>query len=113
MLQEANAEIGRAEYLGSHRQVGERRINELIRQIDVLLWEMEALNLRDSKLVPDELLPRITLAVAAATETDLVAVAEVRKPLLALDRLFEAQGRLTRLKSRRRGFVFSSGERGD
>ena len=113
MLEEANIDIGKAIFFESRRSQGEVRLNELILQIDQLLWELEELNLQDRNLVPDELLPRITLAVSAANETGRIAVEEVREPLLALDRLFEAQGRLTKLKCERRGFQILDGEDGD
>ena len=113
MLEEANIDIGKALFFESRRGHGEVRLNELILQIDQLLWELEELNLQDRGLVPDELLPRITLLVGQATETGPIAAAEVREPLVALDRLFEAQGRLTKLKCERRGFQILDGEDGD
>lgn len=113
MLEEANIDIGKALFFESRRVDGEVRLNELILQIDQLLWELEELNLQDRGLVPDELLPRITLVVGQATETGPIAAEEVREPLLALDRLFEAQGRLTKLKCERRGFQILDGEDGD
>ena len=113
MLEEANIDIGKAVFFESRRVDGEVRLNELILQIDQLLWELEELNLQDRGLVPDELLPRITMVVGQATETGPIAAEEVREPLLALDRLFEAQGRLTKLKCERRGFQILDGEDGD
>jgi hypothetical protein len=113
MLEEANIDIGKALFFESRRSNGEAHLNELILQIDQLLWELEELNLQDRGLVPDELLPRITTAVAQATDTAPIATDEVREPLLALDRLFEAQGRLTKLKCERRGYQILDGEDGD
>jgi len=104
VLEQANIDIGRAMAIESRRQTGSLRMNELIAQIDELLWELEGLNLQDRHIVPDELLPRITMVVAAATESPAPALDELREPLAALDRLFEAQGRLTKLKCERQGF---------
>lgn len=113
MLEETNTDIGRALFFESRRHTDEVHLNTLIGQIDQLLWELEGLNLLDRAVVPDELVPRITTVVAEATETKPLPAAEVREPLLALDRLFEAQGRLTKLKCERRGFQIVDGEEGD
>jgi hypothetical protein len=104
VLEQANIDIGKALAVESRRHTDEVRMNQLIGQIDELLWELEGLNLQDRHVVPDELLPRITMVVAAATESDPPRADEVREPLVALDRLFEAQGRLTKLKCERQGF---------
>ena len=113
VLEQANIDIGRAMARESRRRTDETRVNSLIRQIDELLWELETLNLQDRHVVPDELLPRITMVVAEATEADAPPSDEVSEPLVALDRLYEAQGRLTKLKSQRQGFEFLEGEEGD
>ncbi len=113
MLEQANIDIGKALAIESRRRISEVRLNILIRQIDELLWELEGLNLQDRHLVPDELLPRISLVVAAATEGDPPAADEVREPLVALDRLFEAQGRLTKLKCQRQGIEVLDWEDGE
>ena len=104
MLEQANIDIGKAMAVESRRRTDETRVNSLIRQIDDLLWELEKLNLQDRHVVPDELLPRIVTVVGAATESPPPPADEVREPLIALDRLFEAQGRLTKLKCERQGF---------
>jgi hypothetical protein len=104
MLEQANVDIGRAMVVESRRHTDEVRLNSLIRQIDELLWELEGLNLADRHLVPDHLLPKITMVVAEATEGAPPSAEEVREPLAALDRLFEVQGRLTKLKCERQGF---------
>jgi hypothetical protein len=113
VLEQANIDIGKALARESRRRTDDTRVNSLIRQIDDLLWELEKLNLQDRRVVPDDLLPKITLLVAEATEADPPAPHEVSEPLLALDRLYEAQGRLTKLKSQRQGFEFLDGEEGD
>jgi hypothetical protein len=113
VLEQANIDIGRALAMESRRRTDETRVNSLIRQIDELLWELEKLNLQDRHVVPDELLPRITMVVAEATEAEAPQSHEVSEPLVALDRLYEAQGRLTKLKSQRQGFEFLDGEEGD
>jgi hypothetical protein len=113
VLEQANIDIGKAMAIESRRQTGNVRMNELIAQIDELLWELEGLNLQDSHIVPDELLPRITMAVAAATESAPPPTDELREPLAALDRLFEAQGRLTKLKCERQGFEVLDWDDGD
>jgi hypothetical protein len=104
VLEQANIAIVKSMLVESRRRTDEVRVDALIRQIDELLWELEGLNLQDRLVVPDELLPRITMVVAEATEADPPPIEEVREPLLALDRLFEAQGRLTKLKCERQGF---------
>ena len=104
MIEQAKIDIGKALALESRRHNGAGRMNTLIAQIDELLWELEGLNLQDQRVVPEELLPRIVTVVAAATESDPPPADEVREPLVALDRLFEAQGRLTKLKCEREGF---------
>jgi len=104
VLEQANIDIGKALAVESRRHNGEGRMNALIAQIDELLWELEGLNLQDQRVVPDDLLPRIVTVVAAANESDPPPADEVREPLVALDRLFEAQGRLTKLKCERQGF---------
>jgi hypothetical protein len=104
VLEQANIDIGRALAVESRRHTGEVHMNALIAQIDELLWELEGLNLQDRHVVPDELLPRIVTVVGAATESPPPPADEVREPLVALDRLFEAQGRLTKLKCERQGF---------
>jgi hypothetical protein len=104
MLQQANIDISRALGVESRRRTDAVRLNALIHQIDELLWELEGLNLQDRHFVPDEMLPRIAMVVAAATEGDPPPADEVREPLAALDRLFEVQGRLTKLKCERQGF---------
>src|SRR3979411_2372469 len=68
MLEQASIDIGKAMHVESRRRTDEVRLNDLIHQIDELLWELEGLNLRDRPTVPDELLPRITLLVAEATQ---------------------------------------------
>jgi hypothetical protein len=113
MLEQANIDIGKAMAVESRRHTDEVRTNLLISQIDELLWELEGLNLQERRLVPDELLPRITTVVAAATESDPPPADEVREPLVALDRLFEAQGRLTKLKCERHGFEVLDWDEGD
>ena len=113
MLEQANIDIGKAMAVESRRRTDETRVNSLIRQIDDLLWELEKLNLQDRHVVPDELLPRITMVVAEATEAAAPPSSEVIEPLVALDRLYEAQGRLTKMKSQRQGFEFLDGEEGD
>ena len=113
MLEQANVEIGKALRIESRRRTGEVRLNELIHQIDELLWELEGLNLQDRLVVPDEMLPRITMVVAAATDGAPPATDEVREPLVALDKLFEVQGRLTKLKCERQGFEVLDWEDGD
>jgi hypothetical protein len=113
VLEQANIDIGKAMAIESRRRSDETRVNALIRQIDELLWELEKLNLQDRRLVPAELLPRITMVVAEATEADPPPTHEVSEPLVALDRLYEAQGRLTKLKSQRQGFEFMDGEEAD
>ena len=113
MLEQASIDIGKAMHVESRRRTDEVRLNDLIHQIDELLWELEGLNLRDRPTVPDELLPRITLLVAEATQGPPPRADEVREPLVALDRLFEVQGRLTKLKSERQGFDVLDWEEGD
>jgi hypothetical protein len=113
VLEQANIDIGRAMARESRRRTDETRVNSLIRQIDELLWELEKLNLQDRHVVPDELLPRIAMVVAEATEAEAPRSSEVSEPLVALDRLYEAQGRLTKLKSQRQGFEYLDGEEGD
>jgi hypothetical protein len=113
VLEQANIDIGKAMARESRRHGDETRVNSLIRQIDVLLWELEKLNLQDRHIVPDSLLPRITMVVAEATDAAPPPSQEVSEPLVALDRLYEAQGRLTKLKSQRQGFEFLDGEEGD
>jgi hypothetical protein len=113
VLEQANIDIGKAMAVESRRRTDETRVNSLIRQIDDLLWELEKLNLQDRHVVPDELLPRITMVVAEATEAAAPPSSEVIEPLVALDRLYEAQGRLTKMKSQRQGFEFLDGEEGD
>jgi hypothetical protein len=113
VLEQANIDIGKAMAVESRRHGDEVRVNILIQQIDELLWELEGLNLQDERVVPDELLPRITTVVAEATEADPPAAEELREPLLALDRLFEAQGRLTKLKCERQGFEVLDWDDGD
>jgi hypothetical protein len=113
VLEQANIDIGKAMARESRRHGDETRVNSLIRQIDVLLWELEKLNLQDRHIVPDSLLPRITMVVAEATDAAPPPSHEVSEPLVALDRLYEAQGRLTKLKSQRQGFEFLDGEEGD
>ncbi len=104
VLEQANIDIGKAMAVEARRHTDEVRTNELISAIDELLWELEGLNLQDRRVVPDELVPRITMVVAEATESAPPAADEIREPLAALDRLFEAQGRLTKLKCERQGF---------
>jgi hypothetical protein len=104
VLEQANIAIVRSMVHDSRRRTDEVRVDALIRRIDDLLWELEGLNLQERQIVPDELLPKITMVVAEATEADPPTDDEVREPLLALDRLFEAQGRLTKLKCERQGF---------
>jgi hypothetical protein len=113
MLEQANIDIGKAMRVESRRRTDEIRLNELIRQIDELLWELEGLNLQDRLTVPDEMLPRITMVVAEATQGPPPEAHEVREPLVALDRLFEVQGRLTKLKCERQGFEVLDWEEGD
>jgi len=113
MLQQANVDISKALRVESRRRTDEIRLNDLIHQIDDLLWELEGLNLQDRHLVPDEMLPRITMVVAAATESDPPPADEVGEPLAALERLFEVQGRLTKLKCERQGFEVLDWEDGD
>jgi hypothetical protein len=113
MLEQANIAIGQALGVESRRRTDEVRLNDLIHQIDQLLWELEGLNLQDRLLVPDEMLPRITMVVAAATDGPAPQADEVREPLVALDRLFEVQGRLTKLKCERQGFEVLDWEEGD
>jgi hypothetical protein len=113
VLEQANIDIGKAMAVESRRHGDEVRVNVLIQQIDDLLWELEGLNLRDLHVVPDALLPRITTLVSEATEGDPPGAEELREPLLALDRLFEAQGRLTKLKCERQGFEVLDWEDGD
>jgi hypothetical protein len=113
VLEETNTDIGKALFFESRRHTDEVRVNSLIGQIDQLLWELEGLNLQDRTVVPDELVPRITTVVAEATEAKPLPAADVREPLLALERLFEAQARLTKLKCERRGFQIVDGEDGD
>jgi len=113
VLEEANIAIVRSMVVESRRRTDEVRVDALIRKIDELLWELEGLNLQDRLIVPDELLPRITMVVAEATEADPPSHEEVREPLLALDRLFEAQGRLTKLKCQRQGFEVLDWEEAD
>jgi hypothetical protein len=113
VLEQANIDIGRAMAMESRRRTDQTRVNSLIRQIDELLWELEKLNLQDRHVVPDELLPRIRMVVAEATEAEAPQSSEVIEPLVALDRLYEAQGRLTKLKSQRQGFEYLDGEEGD
>jgi hypothetical protein len=113
MLEQANIAIGKALRVESRRRTDEVRLNDLIHQIDQLLWELEGLNLQDRLLVPDEMLPRITMVVAAATDGPAPQADEVREPLVALDRLFEVQGRLTKLKCERQGFEVLDWEEGD
>jgi hypothetical protein len=113
VLEQANFAIARSMVVDSRRRTDEVRVDALISQIDELLWELEGLNLQDSHVVPDELLPRITMVVAAATEADPPADDELREPLLALDKLFEAQGRLTKLKCQRQGFEVLDWDDGD
>ncbi|HEY8811870.1 MAG TPA: hypothetical protein VIO86_05180 [Candidatus Dormibacteraeota bacterium] len=113
MLQQANIDISKALGVESRRRTDGLRLNALIHQIDELLWELESLNLQDRHLVPDEMLPRITMVVAAATEGDPPPADDVREPLAALDRLFEVQGRLTKMKCERQGFEVLDWEDGD
>lgn len=113
MLEQANIDIGRAMAVESHRRTDEVRLNALIRQIDELLWELEGLNLEDRLVVPDEMLPRITTIVAEATQADPPSADEVREPLIALDRLFEVQGRLTKLKCQQQGLEVLDWEDGE
>jgi hypothetical protein len=113
MLEQANIDIVKARIIESRRRTDDVRVNDLIRKIDELLWELEGLNLQDRRLVPDELVPRITMVVAAATESDPPADDDMREPLAALDRLFEAQGRLTKLKCERQGFEVLDWDDGD
>ena len=113
MLEQANIDIGKAIAIESRRHIGEVRTNQLISQIDELLWELEGLNLEDRRVVPDELVPRITMVVAEATESSPPPADEIREPLAALDRLFEAQGRLTKLKCERQGFEVLDWDEGD
>jgi hypothetical protein len=113
VLEEANIEIGRALVIESRRRSKQVHLSELIGQIDALLWELEGLNLEDRKVVPDEMSQRITLILAEATETEPRKVEEVREPLLALDRLFEIQGGLTKQKCLRQGFVIIDEDDGD
>ena len=113
MLEQASIDIGKAMHVESRRRTDEVRLNDLIHQIDELLWELEGLNLRDRPTVPDELLPRITLLVAEATQGPPPRADEVREPLVALDRLFEAQGRLTKLKCERQGLEVLDWDEGD
>jgi hypothetical protein len=113
VLEQANIDIGRAMAVESHRRTDEVRLNALIRQIDELLWELEGLNLEDRLVVPDEMLPRITTIVAEATQADPPSADEVREPLIALDRLFEVQGRLTKLKCQQQGLEVLDWEDGE
>ena len=113
MLEQANIDIDRANDAESLRRTDGVRLNALIRQIDDLLWELEGLNLQDRRIVPDEMLPRITMVVAAATEGAAPLDDEVREPLAALDRLFEVQGRLTKQKCEQQGFELLDWEDGD
>jgi len=53
------------------------------------------------------------MVVAAATDGAPPATDEVREPLVALDKLFEVQGRLTKLKCERQGFEVLDWEDGD
>ena len=113
MLEQANIDIGRAREVESRRRTGELRLNALIHQIDELLWELEGLNLLDRHLVPEEMLPRITTVVAAAAEGPPPEDDDMRETMAALDRLFEVQGRLTKLKCERQGFEVLDWEDGD
>ena len=81
MLEQASSDIGKAMRVESRRRTDEVRLNDLIHQIDELLWELEGLNLQDRPTVPDELLPRITLLVAEATQGPPPRADEVREPL--------------------------------
>src|SRR5258708_19715594 len=99
-------DIGKARAIESRRRSDETRVNALIRQIDELLWELEKLNLQDRRLVPAELLPRITMVVAEATEADPPPTHEVSQALVPLPRLYNTQRRLTKLNAHPHTFPF-------